>query len=333
MLKVVAGKQHVQATLRSARRHLPLRRSARPREPPRMFREASSLSIPGGKGHICPSKLHPTDAVTSTGYTRTRSSGLGLRAAASISGHVVLTQARLDQLLEAEITALALRDPRPMTLQSLLNSTKNARELAILLHDELPVRYAQRIKMLESLPAWDKRGSITHVRQMYVISFKELRLADPNQPEVFQQQLMTIKKRHLHTNLLVGGFKNYAQMEELGERDINEWLDRFFVLRVSTNMLISQYLEMANGVTSTGACNPYQSSIDPLCDPRFIARHAADVIGKLSKQWYGCAPEIQVVADGAQPFPFVPRSVQRLSSTGVSAWPQYRSSSAAGRTC
>jgi len=174
------------------------------------------------------------------------------------------------------------------------------------------VRYAQRIKMLEALPDWDGTRSINHVRQMYVTSFKELRLADPARPEVFREQLRTIKKRHTHTNLLVGGFKAYAQAEELGEAEINEWLDRFFALRVSTNMLISHYLEITSGRreddrSKEEEVNPYQSSINPRCHPFRIARHAAEVIGKLCEQWYGCAPEIIVRDEGAQPFPFVPR--------------------------
>jgi len=200
-----------------------------------------------------------------------------------------------------------------MTLKSILDSTKNAGELAFMLHEELPVRYAQRIRMLESLPEWQHKRSIAHVRQMYVTSFKELRLADPTDPEAFQNQLGNIKKRHAHTNLLVGGFKTYAQMEEMGEHEINDWLDRFFVLRVSTNMLISQYLEIAKGgrrgsdSDRDDGTNPYQSSIHPRCDPGKIARHAADVIRQLCEQWYGHAPEIRVIDNGAQPFPFVPR--------------------------
>merc|ERR1712228_569163 len=101
------------------------------------------------------------------------------------------------------------------------------------------------------------------------MSFKELRLANPSDTDLFYQQLKNIKRRHAHTNLLVGGFKQYAQLELLGESQINEWLDRFFALRVSTNMLISHYLEIAGGQTSirehldADGCNAYQSSINP----------------------------------------------------------------------
>jgi len=223
---------------------------------------------------------------------------------------VTLTHARLDQLLEAEITTIGLRECRPMTLESILNCTRNAGELAQVLHEELPVRYAQRIKMLEALPDWDATSTIAAVRRMYITSFKELRLADPRDP-LFHEQLLKIKKRHLHTNLLVGGLKAYAQNDALGEGEINEWLDRFFTLRVSTNMLISHYLEIADGgrseMEAEDEANPYQSSINPRCHPYRIASHAADVIGKLCEQWYGVAPEIRVIDVGAKPFPFVPR--------------------------
>jgi len=136
-------------------------------------------------------------------------------------------------------------------------------------------------------------------------------MIDPREPEVFQERLRKIKKRHSHTNLLVGGFKSYAQADDMGEHQINEWLERFFMLRVSTNMLISHFLEMTGGEVQQPefgeTCNPYQSSINASCDPAAIARHAADVVGKLSTQWYGCAPVIEVTDAGAQPFPFVPR--------------------------
>lgn len=231
---------------------------------------------------------------------------------------VVLSHERFEQLLEAEITTLALQEARAMTLQSILDYTENAGELAALLYTELPTRYAQRIKMLESLPDWRRLPEIVHVRQMYVTSFKELRLVDASRPEVFPELLRRIKKRHLHTNLLVGGFKKLAQREELGEEQINEWLDRFFALRVSTHMLISHFLEMVRKETSFvsdsmqeadrwEACNPYQSAINPRCHPYRIAKHAADVIGQLCTSWYGCTPEIEVTDAGAQPFPFVPR--------------------------
>ncbi|CAK0852530.1 unnamed protein product, partial [Prorocentrum cordatum] len=109
---------------------------------------------------------------------------------------VRLTQARLDQLLEAEITTLASQalqtDVHPMSLQ---DSMRDPGELAQLLFDQLPVQYAQRIQMLEQLPDWHRRDEVRNVRQMYVTSFKEMRLADPRDTAAFKKQLSNIKKR------------------------------------------------------------------------------------------------------------------------------------------
>lgn len=223
------------------------------------------------------------------------------------SAEVILTQERLDQLLEAEITTIALQEARPLTLQCIMETCRNAGELAALLHEELPVRYARRIAMIESLPDWQLNPSIANVQKMYVASFKELRMVDPDEPEVFRQRLKAIKQRHLYTNLLVLGFKHYAQTKELSEKQINEWLDRFFALRISTNLLISQYIEMFEYGHKEGDLDPYKSSVCADCNAVKIARHAAAVIQKLCEHWYGCSPEIQVTDAGAEPFTFVPR--------------------------
>jgi len=222
----------------------------------------------------------------------------------------MISTSRLEQLLEAEITSLALRETRPLTLQDILDATDDVDEMARLLHDELPVRFAERIKMLEELPDWRNHPSIVNVRQMYVTSFKQLRQADPSQPEKFQGQLYNIKKRHSQTNLLVGGFKEYTQVDELGEAQVNKWLDRFFVLRVSTNMLISHYLQIARPGSRPeyeGGINPYQSSINPNCIPYAIAQHAGSVVERMCRNRYGCSPQIIITDVASRPLKFVPR--------------------------
>eukprot|EP00439_Symbiodinium_sp_Y106_P068178 s1589_g11.t1 len=88
-------------------------------------------------------------------------------------------------------------------------------------------------------------------------------------------------------------------------------LDQFFKLRISTNLLISQFLEIANdasqGSEADASFDPYQSFISTKCDPLKIAEHAANVIQDLCHEWYGSAPTIIVTDAGAVPFTFVPR--------------------------
>mmetsp|Transcript_77719 Transcript_77719/g.219788 ORF Transcript_77719/g.219788 Transcript_77719/m.219788 type:complete len:422 (-) Transcript_77719:319-1584(-) len=226
-------------------------------------------------------------------------------------GHVVLTEARLEQLTEAEITTLALRNTQPMTVQNVLSFAERVDDLASVLQEELPVRYAHRIKMLELLPGWEQKLSITHVRGMYLQSFKEIREHASGHSERFQSLLWDMLKRHSHTNMVMGGIRKYVQDGELQQEEVNEWLDRFFAHRVSANMMISHYLQLAGGKDFDDVADPYDDSyqnfISPRCHPYRIAKNAADIVGKLCNAWYGCAPKIQVIDAGAQPFPFVPK--------------------------
>jgi len=230
---------------------------------------------------------------------------------------VQVSVSRLEQLLEAEITSLALKEAHPLTLQEILDlAAAPDGQLARLLHEELPIRFAQRIRMLESLPNWRDMPGISVVRNMYVQSFKELRLADPDHQEDFALHLRAIKKRHSHTNLLVNGFRHYSEVDQLPVGDVNEWLDNFFQLRVSTNMLMSHYLQ-SRGVTPHARetalldfdpeYDPYKGSIDPQCNPARIARHAAHLVSKLCLLRYGRSPRIEVIDCGATAFSFVPR--------------------------
>jgi len=235
---------------------------------------------------------------------------MGLKASPD---QVSVTVARLDQLLEAEMTTLSLRDTQMMNLQSVLESKRSPEELALFLHEELPVRFAQRVVMLESLPDWSQKEPIVYVRHLYVTSFKELRQADPEQPQKFQAQLNQIKKRHSHTHQLVRGLKSYSQWSELREAEVNEWLDRFFVLRVSTNMLIAHYLRVARGehdstpAFADGEVNPYQSTVNEQCNPCAIVNISVPIIERMCFNRYGVTPKIEVIDKGTQPFPFVPR--------------------------
>ncbi|CAE8626713.1 unnamed protein product, partial [Polarella glacialis] len=74
-------------------------------------------------------------------------SGRSFCGPAANDGEVFMTQERLDQLLEAEITTIALQRARPLTLQSIMHSTRNAGN--------------------------NTENCECQVRQMYVTSFKD----------------------------------------------------------------------------------------------------------------------------------------------------------------
>ncbi|CAD7945693.1 unnamed protein product [Amoebophrya sp. A25] len=96
---------------------------------------------------------------------------------------VIIAGARLDQLLDAEIVSLGLREPRRFTLQDVL-AFDDAVTLGNALLTELPVRYAHRIKLLSSIPNWRDNEAFVAVRQLYVQSFKDLRSFLARKPEI-----------------------------------------------------------------------------------------------------------------------------------------------------
>lgn len=223
-----------------------------------------------------------------------------------------ISSERLSQLLEAEITHLSYQQPKPLTLQSVLayNQEERLDELCKFLYEELPVRFAHRIKLLESLPGWEKDKLIERVHKEYVQSVKDLRTCEPEDPK-FLEQLQLIKVRHGSTTSLVQGFHGMKDDAKLSEAEINEWLDKFFVGRMATNMLMSHCLRKAkeSNLLPKGDNEeffPTSSFIEPECDPCQLAIYAADTVKKLSMRWYKIAPGIEVVDHRSQCLPFVP---------------------------
>ena len=154
------------------------------------------------------------------------------------------------------------------------------------------------MKMLEALPDLKNKATITHVHEFYVALFKELRIADPNHPRQFGRHLRAPQQRQERMSFLVAFFKGLAHLEELVPEQV-----RFFVLRVSTNMLLSHYLYISRR-EGTGPTprhlelrphafdlnfNPYMSCIDLQCQPSKIAQYAAHVVVKLSFARLLCA--------------------------------------------
>ena len=80
---------------------------------------------------------------------------------------------RLDSMLESEITRFAMLQPNPLTLRRIL-SHSDPRYLAHFLSDEIPIRYAVRLKFIESLNKWETNPRLKEVHNIYLQSFKKV---------------------------------------------------------------------------------------------------------------------------------------------------------------
>eukprot|EP00923_Selenidium_pygospionis_P027053 GHVN01048569.1.p1 GENE.GHVN01048569.1~~GHVN01048569.1.p1 ORF type:complete len:269 (+),score=21.91 GHVN01048569.1:35-841(+) len=204
-------------------------------------------------------------------------------------GSVMLSRDRLDQLLQSEISHFALKQARPFTLKEII-SHRNRDKFTTFLYDELPVRFATRIKLLESIKNFETEPFLLHTRNLYVESFKQMRMADSGQVEDFTMMLKNLKKRHANViPLLITGIRELRSRysDTLTVAYVDNFLNNFFLSRIGTEMLTSQFLQMDEKLNPDGIM---QKDGDPLQ----IILQAAEAAEKLCHHHYGFAPGVVI---------------------------------------
>eukprot|EP00392_Amoebophrya_sp_AT5.2_P000363 g363.t1 len=236
-------------------------------------------------------------------------------------GGASISRTRLEELIDAEILSLGLvREPRVFTLDEILAFT-DAEKLGEVLLSELPVRFAHRIKLLSGvIGAGDggggpsKKNPFADVRELYVQSFKDLKAyqdADEDadaETEVEQSKLYrlltTIHKRHSKTTRLLLGGKTLLEQDGVGlvsrgkgregsirkNQYLNELLDKLFLGRISTKLLIRRYLELAS--PDSNYIKAGAGIIDPWCDVGDVVARVVHEVSNLVKLKYNAGEEI-----------------------------------------
>jgi len=212
---------------------------------------------------------------------------------------VQLTKQRHEALLDAEIVhfARALK-PHPITLQQIL-AQHDAEALREFLLEELPIRWARRLHLIESMPKWRDFPHMRVIRSLYSDAFRRLRMIPQTDAERFRTTLQSIKRRN--SNMLMHVVRGTRAMKDalnLSDEEVNDFLDDFLTARIGTDILSSQYLAITRPSGPT-------SVIDPDCDPVSVVRNAAAEARKLCKYHYNYAPPVDVVDVGQVRFPFI----------------------------
>ena len=76
----------------------------------------------------------------------------------------------MDSLLESEIVHCSLLEPNALTIQKIVSIPDTSKFVSIL-SNELPVRYAVRIKLIESISGWETQQNLKHVRKVRLLHF------------------------------------------------------------------------------------------------------------------------------------------------------------------
>ncbi|XP_043911078.1 pyruvate dehydrogenase kinase, isozyme 2 isoform X1 [Protopterus annectens] len=197
--------------------------------------------------------------------------------------------------------------PSPLSMKQFLDfGSGNACERTsfIFLRQELPVRLANIMKEINLLP--DQllaTPSVQHLQSWYVqslldlMNFHDNNPEDPGTLEDFADALIRIRNRHNDVvPTMAQGVIEYRETygtDPVTSQNIQYFLDRFYMSRISIRMLINQHTLIFNG--SANPAHPkHIGSIDPHCDVVAVVRDAFDAAKMLCDQYYLGSPELEI---------------------------------------
>ncbi|XP_006636231.1 pyruvate dehydrogenase kinase, isozyme 4 isoform X1 [Lepisosteus oculatus] len=197
--------------------------------------------------------------------------------------------------------------PSPLSMKQFLDfGSSNACEKTsfVFLRQELPVRLANIMKEIDFLP--DKllsTPSLQLLTSWYAQSFMEIlqfQEKDPEDRKVlsdFSEVLINIRNRHNNVvPTMAQGVIEYKEafgVDPVTNQNVQYFLDRFYMSRISTRMLMNQHTLIFHG--STNPAHPkHIGSIDPNCDVVEVVKDAYESSKMLCDQYYLTSPEVEI---------------------------------------
>ncbi|CAI5690394.1 unnamed protein product [Oreochromis niloticus] len=197
--------------------------------------------------------------------------------------------------------------PSPLSMKQFIDfGSANACEKTsfVFLRQELPVRLANIMKEIDFLP--DKllgTPSLRLLTSWYSQSLLELidfLEKDPDDKDVlknFTQTLVNIRNRHNNVvPTMAQGVVEYKEafgVDPVTNQNVQYFLDRFYMSRISTRMLMNQHTLIFDG--SVNPAHPkHIGSIDPTCDVVEVIKDAYETSKMLCEQYYLTSPDMKV---------------------------------------
>ncbi|KAL2080274.1 hypothetical protein ACEWY4_024067 [Coilia grayii] len=197
--------------------------------------------------------------------------------------------------------------PSPLSMKQFIDfGSANACEKTsfVFLRQELPVRLANIMKEIDFLP--DKllgTPSLQLLQSWYAQSLMELvdfLEKDPHDKNVlkkFTEALVSVRNRHNNVvPTMAQGVLEYKEafgVDPVTNQNVQYFLDRFYMSRISTRMLMNQHTLIFDG--STNPAHPkHIGSIDPNCDVVEVVKDAYETSKMLCEQYYLTSPEMEI---------------------------------------
>uniref|UniRef100_A0A9J8B8S6 Protein-serine/threonine kinase n=1 Tax=Cyprinus carpio carpio TaxID=630221 RepID=A0A9J8B8S6_CYPCA len=172
--------------------------------------------------------------------------------------------------------------PTPLSMKQFIDfGSANACEKTsfVFLRQELPVRLANIMKEIDFLP--DKMLSTPSLNLTWL----------------FTETLINVRNRHNNVvPTMAQGVLEYKEafgVDPVTNQNVQYFLDRFYMSRISTRMLMNQHTLIFDG--STNPAHPkHIGSIDPNCDVVEVVKDACESAKMLCDQYYLTSPEVEI---------------------------------------
>ncbi|KAI1242728.1 hypothetical protein IHE44_0000271 [Lamprotornis superbus] len=235
---------------------------------------------------------------------------IALRSAAPLAG-TSAASGRLPQ----EVEQFSRFSPSPLSIKQLLDfgSTNGCERTSFsFLRQELPVRFANILKEIDLLP--DKllgTPSVKLVKSWYLQSLKELvefHQKSPDDQKVLSDFIDTlIRVRNRHHDVVptmaqgIIEYKDTFKVDPVTNQNIQYFLDRFYMSRISTRMLMNQHTLLFDDKSRSGHPR-HIGSIDPCCDVVEVVNDAYESSKMLCDQYYLTSPELKLTQVNGLPY-------------------------------
>jgi len=164
--------------------------------------------------------------------------------------------------------------------------------------EELPQRFAHRLKHMENLENWQRCHELVKVHEVFAESFRDLRLVEPteaNLPE-YSEVINKLRERHKAVVPLLGqAIQRLYREGFMLEKDLNAWVDEFMSSRIATEMLTAHFSAVTSAHESQNSdqdrLDSWWGPVTPLperttgivdtdCNPAEVCRLAAECVQK-----------------------------------------------------
>lgn len=285
--------------------------------PPLLRRLVSSHT--GILGLVTPHGSHRQACLSRFERGHANCSGTNGRSTPSTS-EVTISSNRLDEFVQHELNFFAARVDRPLqplSLKKMLQAGAHPNQVSKLLHKELPVRFARRLRLIERLVGWEQIPELCALHAMHAKSFRELRLADPvKDAAAYPGVIGRIRHRHKRIGPLFaeamlkidsmlpmacpdtgtigipyfgGSIDADPTFFRLERTSVERWAEIFLSSRVSTEITMSHYA-VCLGAWGSGDSGDKMGIIDFHSDPFEICQQA---VAQVEDGPFACMVDIE----------------------------------------